>query len=416
MLATLRQRNFGLLWLGGLISMLGDWALLTALPFFVYERTGSALASSAVLIAYVAPGLLFGSLAGVFVDRWDRKRTMLYANLLRAPVLLVLLVRSPDWFWLVYVVAFVESTIGQFFRPAENALLPQLVGEERLMAANSLNALNDNLARLIGPSIGGALMALFGLGSVVVFDAASYLLAGVLIALVAAPSTRTVHAQRSNAPGAAWLAVWRELRDGLALVWRERPVAALFLVTGVAVLADGILSALLVVFVRDILGGGAAALGWVLTARGVGGLIGGLLLGSLGQHAQPARLLTVCLAVFGVLLLVTFNMPTVSVVLVLITLVGVAAAGWQISIQAFLQSSVADEYRGRIFGSFGTLTALVGLIGMGLAGALAEYVGALPLLDLSAALNLVAAALALVLLARPRSVTRRNVHNQKAQI
>ncbi|HEX5692718.1 MAG TPA: MFS transporter, partial [Roseiflexaceae bacterium] len=187
-------------------------------------------------------------------------------------------------------------------------------------------------------------------------------------------------------------------------------------VTGVAVLADGILSALLVVFVRDILGGGAAALGWVLTARGVGGLIGGLLLGSLGQHAQPARLLTVCLAVFGVLLLVTFNMPTVSVVLVLITLVGVAAAGWQISIQAFLQSSVADEYRGRIFGSFGTLTALVGLIGMGLAGALAEYVGALPLLDLSAALNLVAAALALVLLARPRSVARRNVHNQKAQI
>jgi MFS family permease len=137
MLTTLRQRNFGLLWLGGLISMLGDWALLTALPFFIYERTGSALAASGMLIAYVAPGLLFGSLAGVFVDRWDRRRTLIAANLLRAPLLLLLLlVRSPDWFWLVYVVAFAEATIGQFFTPAENALLPLLVGEERLMTAN----------------------------------------------------------------------------------------------------------------------------------------------------------------------------------------------------------------------------------------------------------------------------------------
>jgi predicted MFS family arabinose efflux permease len=247
-------------------------------------------------------------------------------------------------------------------------------------------------------------MALLGLNSVVLFDAASYLLAGALIALVAAPGTRAASAPAQTTLGAAWLAVWRELREGLALVRRERQVAGLFLVTGVAVLADGILSALLVVFVSDIIGGGAAALGWVLTARGVGGLVGGLLIGALGETVRPARLLTLCLTVFGGLLLITFNVPELSLVLVLVTLVGVAAAGWQISIQAMLQSSVTDAYRWRIFGAFGTVTALLGLAGMALAGGLAGSVGALPLLDVSAALNLVAAGLAFALLGeRPRA-------------
>jgi MFS family permease len=182
-------------------------------------------------------------------------------------------------------------------------------------------------------------------------------------------------------------------------------------------LADGILSALLVVFIRDIVGGSAAALGWVLTARGVGGLIGGLLIGALGEAARPARLLPLCLVVFGVLLLVTFNLPELSLVLVLVTLVGVAAAGWQISIQALLQGSVADQYRGRIFGAYGTVTALLGLVGMGLAGGLADRTGALPLLDISATLNLVAAGLALALLARPLPVSRHEIrNNQMARI
>lgn len=399
MLATLRQRNFGLLWLGGLISMLGDWALFAMLPFYIYERTGSVLAAGAMLIAYVAPGLLFGSIAGVFVERWDRKRTMLLANLLRAPLLLLLLaVRSPDWFWLVYLVAFVESTIGQFFTPAENALLPRLVGQDRLMAANSLNALNDNLARLIGPAIGGALMALSGLESVVLLVAATFLLGGLLIALIAAPPAASAGRAASASATGVWSALWRELRDGLRLVRRERPVGALFTVTGVAILADGILSALLVVYVRDMLGGSAAALGWLMTARGLGGLLGGFLLGYAGNRLSIDRLLPLCLTAFGALLLITFNVALLPLVLALVALVGIAAAGWQISLQVLLQASVAERYRGRIFGAYGTLNALLGLVGMGVASLLGDQIGALPLLNASAMLDLLAAALAFGLL------------------
>src|SRR5215208_3957574 len=107
MLATLRQRNFALLWLSGLISFAGDWALIIALPVFVYDMTGSALATGAMFIAQTLPRLLFSPLAGVFVDRWDRRRTLVAANLAQAAVLpILLLVRSPDWLWLLYLVAF----------------------------------------------------------------------------------------------------------------------------------------------------------------------------------------------------------------------------------------------------------------------------------------------------------------------
>src|SRR5688572_25432156 len=103
MLILLSQRNFALLWAGQLISSLGDWLLWIALPFYVYERTGSALATGATFIAQTLPPILFGSLAGIFVDRWDRKQTMVIADLARfLVILLLLLVYFLDWLWLLY--------------------------------------------------------------------------------------------------------------------------------------------------------------------------------------------------------------------------------------------------------------------------------------------------------------------------
>ncbi|HEV2129151.1 MAG TPA: MFS transporter, partial [Thermomicrobiales bacterium] len=141
MIATLRQRDFRLAWLGGLISMMGDWVLFIALPIYIYQLTDSTLATSGMFVAGLLPALLLGSVAGVFVDRWDRKRTMIVCNLILAVILLPLLaLRSADWVWIAYVVSFVRSVVSLFFRPAENAFLPRLVAEEDLLAANSLNA------------------------------------------------------------------------------------------------------------------------------------------------------------------------------------------------------------------------------------------------------------------------------------
>src|SRR5690348_16964991 len=225
MLATLRQRNFGLLWAAGLISLAGDWMLRIALPIYVYQLTGSALATSSMLIAGMLPDLLFGSIAGVFVDRWDRKRTMVICNLLLAIGLLPLLaVRTADHVWLLYLVAFCESLVAQFFGPAENALLPQLVGEEHLVSANSLNALNNNLARLIGPALGGIVVGLAGVAGVALIDAATFLLAAALIALISGTykPLKSPAAEEPSSVGQAWAAVPREWLAGLRLIRQER--------------------------------------------------------------------------------------------------------------------------------------------------------------------------------------------------
>ena len=221
MLATLRQRDFALLWFGGLISMMGDWAMFAALPFYAYEQTGSAFASGAVLAALTLPGFLIGTVAGVFVDRWNRKRTMVVANLLQVLVMLpLLLVRPGESLWLVYVVAFASASVSQFVVPAENALLPKLVGSDRLMVANSLNAFNDNLARIAGPALGGLVVAFAGLGGVALLNAATFLLAALLISLIRSSGAERMPEDADEAPGRV-LSVWREWLQGLKVVVGE---------------------------------------------------------------------------------------------------------------------------------------------------------------------------------------------------
>src|SRR5258708_25253666 len=133
MLSLLRRRNFALVWLGGLASLTGDWALFAGVPLVVYQMTGSTLALGLTAIANSVPRLLLGSFAGVFVDRWDRRRTMLVADLVLGLVLLpMLLVTSAERLWLLIVALMVESSIAQFYKPAEGALLPRLVASAGL--------------------------------------------------------------------------------------------------------------------------------------------------------------------------------------------------------------------------------------------------------------------------------------------
>jgi MFS family permease len=154
-LSLLRNRDYALLWLSQLISLIGNWAMLAALPFFAFQITSSILATGIMFIVEVILPLLLASLAGVFVDRWDRRWTMIGANLVRcATLLFVLGFRSEGQIWMVYGVAVTQSIVGQFFDPAYNALMLRSVGREDLVIANSTDALDENVARIIAPPLG----------------------------------------------------------------------------------------------------------------------------------------------------------------------------------------------------------------------------------------------------------------------
>src|SRR5215211_1948058 len=293
MLALLRRRDFGLLWLGGFVSVAGDWVLNVALPFFVFERTGSTVATAGMIVAELVPGVVLGTVAGVFVDRWNRKRVLVLGNLLAAAtVALLLLVPGGGWLGLVYVVAVAQASVAALMIPAESALLPSLVDDRDLVAANALNALNNRLGRLVGVPLGGALLGFLGLRSVVVVDCATFVAAALLITSIRVPA-RAVSAAEDVAEVArtAWTAFWREWRDGMAIVRRERTIAVIFVVLGLMTFGGTMLDPLYVAWVRDLLRRGPEVYSWLLTAHAASGIVGTLLVGRFAARLTPRALM-----------------------------------------------------------------------------------------------------------------------------
>jgi len=373
MFTVLRNRNFFLLWSGGFISMMGTWMLLAALPYHVYEITGSALATGGILMAHMAPGALLGTVAGVFVDRWDRRKVLVVGNLLLAILIpLMVLVDMYDAVWIVFVTVFLESVVLQFLMPAENALLPTLVGEEYLIQANSLNALNDNLARVIGAAVGAMLLGTVGFRNVVIVDAVTYGAAGLLVAFMALgpAAARAAEAARSH-----WRDLRREWVDGMRLIAHSPLFRGLFLVVGIALLGDAVLSALLAPFVQDVAGFSATDYGWMLAARGVGGLFGGLLIAKVGPRIPQSLLLNGGLLVTGAVILAMVLVPTLPVILTLTVVAGPAVMAWLICTQTVLQRETEDRFRGRVFGAYNTVSTVLMFVGSGAGGSLADTLG-----------------------------------------
>jgi MFS family permease len=407
MLAALRQRNFAFLWFGQVISLIGDWVLFVALPFYVYSLTGSTLATGIMFIVQTIPRIFFGSVAGVFVDRWNRKRTMFIAELSQAFALVPLfLVHSQQWIWIVYIFAFVESIISQFFIPAKSAIIPNLVDEEHLLAANSLNSMSQELTRLVGPFLGGVLLGLLGINSVIIVDTASFLISAGMIALISLPSSASPVQEQKEAthPFANMAKVWHEWAEGLHLVRKQQLITGIFVVIGVAMVGEGIIEVLVAAYVKQVMHGNALVLGWLMTAQAIGGIAGSLIIVQLSKVIHPTRLIPLSALIFGPLIIVIVNIPVLPVVLPLITIIGVAAIGFFVSLITLLQSNVADEYRGRIFGALNTVQAIAMLFGMILASGLGDRIGIIPMLEVDAAFNILAGILAFFMIrivARP---------------
>ncbi len=398
----LTNRNFSLLWWGGLVSMMGDWALRIALPVYIYQETGSTLATGLMFMAGTLPRILLGTLAGIFVDRWDYRRTLITANLLLAVSLLPLALAT-GWLWLVYLVAAMQAAIAQFVGPAENALLPKLVPEEQLSSANALNALNNNLARLVGPAIGGLGMGFFGLSGVVVLDAATFLVAAGLVALVAA-TRKPSRLEGTPEAGGGLAAVWLEFLAGLRLIRRNRAVLTLLGMAALMALGEGVMSTLFIPFVTEVLGGQALEVGWLMSSQAVGGILGGVAISSVARRFAPVRLLGWGALGLGVVDLFIFNypawFPTLIPALLLFALAGLPVSALQAGYLTLLQTQVAAPFRGRVFGSYGTVTAIFNLVGIGAAAYLGDQLGIVPVINTQGVVYVLAGLVALTALRR----------------
>src|SRR5512143_2306971 len=211
--AVLRRRNFALMWTGQLVSTVGSALTSLAASIYVYRATdGSALSVGLMLMATAAPSLVVGLMAGVFVDRYDRRRIMIIADLLRAAlVCLIPFLVSASIVWL-YVIVMLTSAIGQFFDPAYESVIPEVAPDEELAAANSLMAISSFGSTAIGFAASGLLASAFDIRWAFYIDAVTFLASALCIWLIAVP--------RIEAGGKSSVGViFRNMQSGIDVLW-----------------------------------------------------------------------------------------------------------------------------------------------------------------------------------------------------
>ena len=385
-----RTPDLRLLLGAGLVSMTGDYVLSVGLVYSVYALTGSTLASAAALLAAFVPQVVVGSVAGVFVDRWDRKRTMVATNLLLAVGLTpLLLVSGVDRIWLVYVVLAIQSCLEVFFSPAEQAFLPRVVDDEDLVAANGLNAQIRNIARLVGSGLGGVVAATGGIRAIAVVDAVTFVVAALLVARLRTAGRAAVPTDDEDASEVVrgrMEALVGEWREGLRTVGESRVVRTLLLAMLITSTGEGIMGTLFAPYVRHVLHGSGQVYGVITGVQAIGGVVGGFVVAVLAERWSPVTMVWAGSVVFGLIDLAIFLYPLLWVTpwpaVGGMILVGVPGALVVAGSMTLFQRNTTDDRRGRVFSLLSLAQAVSIVIGSSVAGFLGGPTGIMPILAL----------------------------------
>jgi MFS family permease len=358
--AVLRYPSFVGLWLSEALSLIGDRLIMVALVTLVYDRTGSAGAVGLLMLLRAVPALVLGSVAGVFVDRWNRQWIMVGANLLQG--LLVFWLPLSPGITVVFMIYLAMATVNQFFVPARSATIPDLVPPETLMTANSLFAISFVGAMAIGPAIGAWVIKCFSLNAAFYVDAVTFLIPAIAVTFLAIPRQRRNPIKRS---------VGHDLKAGLTFA-RSQPVvlAALATIT-TAFLVIGTISVAGVVVTREILKVETSQFGTLMSALGVGMLIGAFSASRLGRRFNRTWLAVAGTGLMALGVTALPWSPNLALAALFAAMIGLGMLIVQVSGQTILQT-ISPEMRGRLMGIAQTLSGSATFLASALVGLLVE--------------------------------------------
>jgi predicted MFS family arabinose efflux permease len=378
-----RNRDFCLVWGGGLVNNIGDWLLAVALPAFVYAETGSGRSAAAIVLIELVVGIAFGPYGGSVVDRWDLRQAVVTTNVLQAVTLLPLLTVRSDRIWPAFVVAIVQGLLQQVNDPASFALVPRVVPAEQLVQANSANAAATSIARLIGAPLGGIAVAAGGLAAVVVVDAITFLTVAVVTSFVRTPTASLTRADVETGKPKV------RVRDGWSEIRRHRGLTGYLGVQALAWLAFAMFPVLFIVFVVDVLDGDEATVGIIRGMAAFGGIAASMLVGRVAKDVDPIKLMIGGYAGLGMVAFVFVNITTVTtalwVFLLLFALSGFPNITSQVGAATTAQRLCPPEVLGRLQGLLSAATAAGALFGTLVAGLLVDIVDVKALLNVQAA-------------------------------
>jgi MFS family permease len=341
-----RQTGFRKLWLASLISLTGDWFNTIASMMIVNRYTETDLAISWILIARTLPRFLLGPLAGVFADRFNRKKIMVTADLLRAGIVLsFLFVDRPERVWLIYVLTTMQFILASFFEPSSSALMPGLVEtKEELLSANVLMSITWSSMLAIGAAVGGVFAGIFGSDAALIMDAATFLLSAMLVVQIPYKVVKT--------PSEEQVSGYRDMLEGFSYVAKRPHVLALTLIKTFGQIGSS--DILIAVFAEQYFPygqEGALSLGVMFGAAGLGALIGPLIA---NRYTKGDNLALRKAIQYGYVLIpmgwafVAWS-PNLWVVSlgIMVRLMG-SSINWTYS-NVLIQTEVPDRYLGRVF-------------------------------------------------------------------
>ena len=347
---TLLTRNFLLLWTGGFISQMGDRLAMVAFPWLVYKTTESAFSTAVMLALYTLPYVLFGTFAGVIIDRADKRHLMVAADVARAVLILLVPITAATWLPGVFILSFLAACVNVFFEPCRYAILPELVPARELLRANSLMATTENLTDVIGYSAAGFVAFYLSTSSAFYIDGLTFLVSAVaLILLVYRPAPRGASEEAPAGVGA-------EALEGLAHLWRQSGLRTMTIIVSALAIAGGATYPLSFLLAVNVIGGGARSFGLMEGALGLGYLLGALALAGLGDRLRKGPAITIGCTLMGAAFALVGAAPRLVPVLVLFVVVGVANAAAIISVDTYFQEAVPERLSGRVWGIRFTLT------------------------------------------------------------
>ena len=367
-----RNQNFRHLWWGNVISLLGDWFNLIASAALVTELTSSGVAISYLFLVRFLPQFLFSPIAGVIADRYDRKKIMILADLLRSiTVLGFLLIRTADHLWLFYLLTATQFMLSALFVPARTAAIANIVEQKDLVTANALDSFTWSTMFALGAFLGGVIASLFGNQTAFVMDACSFVFSALFVSRIVMPKT-----ERDTASGSG--GGWFEFLEGLRYLWGVPFLLAIALVKAAGSIVYGAINVLEISYADHVYplsstvltqwlsidNGGTATLGLIYVASGLGTGLGPLFmrrwLGDMTKRLMIGISIGFLLMAAGIL---TLGLVTTLPAFLIATFIRTVGTGtiWVFS-AVLLQIMIPDKVKGRVFAfEFAILTLMQSL-------------------------------------------------------
>ncbi|NHK32677.1 MAG: MFS transporter [Asgard group archaeon] len=400
-IALLKKRDFSALFVGGFISNIGTWFTLVAVLFLALQftenlsQTEATRAVALLTTCSLIPMLVLGPLAGALVDKFDRKKVMILADLLGTAAAIALFFSTQMWH--LYLFEIFSSSVKQFFYPARMASIPRIAKKDQLLTANGFIQTTNQIARMVGPLLAGFIAAGLGLRVAFLFDAGTYIVSAILILIIKTDLKPARNGEKVNVKS-----VLVGMRDGFTITFKDKVIRFVVISFGITILAIGAIDPVAIPYLNFEFGLGEKDFGMMMSFSAVSGVIAAVILSVKGKLKNKLTFMSIAIVALGVsvaiLSFAPFAIGPVVWLYIGMCLIGFTNVGFSIPFSTLIQKTIKNENLGKVSGVIDTVMTAASLIASLLAVAVTGYISISILLGIVAAVVLLAGIISLVII------------------